>query len=485
MKDLLQLNFDFEKSKNRLMKHLKKGGFTTLFEVKSPSRDSDFRTSVEFLKSMDSAVGKIKGLYTGLAITDKSDSINSWNVANFATEGLSKSNLDNNIIYISGKNGKLGDITDTIKQCSNSGLRNIIPVTGDGFSDELKPAQGKRQPCFDSIHSLKIIQGLHDSDVIYPGSAMNPFKYSSLDIFPQYFKLVKKINFGAQFIVAQAGWDMMKLQELRWFLDLREFHIPTIARLILLTPDLVENILRGKYPGVHISRDFKNILEKENRYGFKQFASAQWRRLQLQVAGCRLIGYSGVQISGIERPEHISTAAIKIKEALKEFKDLSAWNTAYMSHISRADMAPFEHRFYLYKNLLKSTNNQKPEINPDGIASCSIFTKLHYLLCKSMFSRDNFLVPDEHRLTKKIFTGCTSCSYCRLPMTHYICPEQCPKGLANGPCGGSRIDGRCEVIDKPCIHIKRAKTAGWLNEIDILEENYIKHPDMVSKVKVQ
>ena len=483
MKDLLQLNFDFEMSKNRLMKHLKKGGFTSLFEVKTPSCDSDFEASVTFLKSMDSAVRKVKGLHTGLAILDKTDSINSWNVANFAIEGLSKSNLDNNIIYVSGKNGTPLDISNTIKQCSSSGLRNIIPVSGDGYPDQIESAHNKNQHCLDAVHSLKIIQGLHDADVIHAGAAVNPFKYSSLDIFPQYFKLVKKINFGAQFIVTQAGWDMMKLQELRWFLDLREFHIPTIARLILLTPDLVENILKGKFPGVYISRDFRQILEKENRYGFKQFASAQWRRLQLQVAGCRLMGYSGVQISGIERPEHISTAAVRIKEALHEFKDLSTWNDAYMNHISRADMAPFEHRFYLYKNLLKSAHNHNPEINPDGIVSCSIFDKLHYILCKSMFSDDHHLAPEEHLLSKKIFTGCSLCSYCRLPMTHYICPEQCPKGLANGPCGGSRVNELCEVMDKQCIHIKRTKRAVWLNEIDLLEEDYIKHPDMVSKVK--
>ena len=482
MEDLLQLNFDFDKSGNRLMGRLKKGDFITLFEADTPSCSNDFKSSVKLLQSMDSAVRKVKGLYSGLAVTDRKSSVNSWNVANFASEGLSKSNLDNNIIYISGRGADYRDVNNTVKQSANSGLRNIVPVTGDGYSDEVDNSGG-RQPCLDSVHILKLIQGLHESDVIHSGCVVNPFKYLSLDIFPQYFKLVKKLNFGAKFVVTQSGWDMMKLQELRWFLDRRELHVPAIARLILLTPDLVENILQGKLPGVHISRDFKHILEKENRYGFKQFASAQWRRLQLQVAGCRLIGYSGVQISGVERPEHIATASEKIKYALKEFKDLPRWNDAYMSHISRADMAPFEHRYYLYRNLLKSVDVHKSEINPDGIQQPGIFEKLHYFISKSMFSKDDQLTPDEHRLFKKIFAGCSSCSYCRLPKMHYICPERCPKGLSNGPCGGSRIDGCCEISEKQCIHIKRTKLAASLNEIDILEEQYIRHPGMVSKVK--
>jgi methylenetetrahydrofolate reductase (NADPH) len=483
MKDLLQLNFDFDKSGNRLMERLQKGNFITLFEVKTPSTSNDFNSSVNFLKSMDSAVRQIKKIYAGIALLDKTESIDSWNIANFASGGLSKSNIDNNIIYVSGKNGEHDDIRNTIKQCSASGLRNIVPVSGNGYTEELKNKKDK-QPCFDTTHILKIIEGMHESEVIHPGCVVNPFKYLSIDIFPQYFKLVKKINFGAKFIIAQSGWDMMKLQELRWFLDQRELHFPTIARLTLLTPTLVEEILEGKHPGIHISRDFKMILEKERKYGVQQFASAQWRRLQLQASGCRLMGYSGIQIAGIERPEHISTAAERIDQALNEFKDLPTWHNAYMDHISRADMAPFEYRFYLYNNLLKNNHNYAPEVNSDGIAHCSIWEKFHYKLCRSMFSNDNILTPEEHLLSKKLFTGCAKvCSYCRLPMTHYICPETCPKGLANGPCGGSRIDGRCELNEKQCIHIKRTKLACWLNEIDTLEEDYIKHPATVSKIK--
>ena len=482
MDDLLQLDFDFDASGNRLMTRLDKGDFITFFEVNTPPRENDFKTSVAFLKSMDVAVRKIKGLHTGLAVTDKMESVNSWNIADFASAGLAKSGLDRNIIYVSGKKGAASQLTDTIKQCSSLGLRNIVPVTGDGYTEELEKISAK-QPCFDSTQILRTIKGIHETDVIYPGCVVNPFKYTPSDIFPQYFKLVKKINFGSKFIISQVGWDMMKLQELRWFLNLRELHYPTIARVILLTPELVEDILRGKYPGVHMSRDFQIILENEKKYGSKQFASAQWRRLQLQVAGCRLLGYSGVQIAGVERPEHIATVADRIKKALKEFKDLQSWQNAYSDHIARSDMAPFEHRFYLYKNMFKASLNTPPELNPEGIPSSSVFEKLHYLLCKSMFSKDHMLAPDEHRLTKKMLVGCSSCNYCRLPMMHYICPETCPKGLANGPCGGSRIDGRCELRDKKCIHIKRTRIAAWLNEIDVLEERYIKHPDIASKLK--
>jgi len=41
---------------------------------------------------------------------------------------------------------------------------------------------------------------------------------------------------------------------------------------------------------------------------------------------------------------------------------------------------------------------------------------------------------------------CQACGACELGRTAGICPlVQCPKGLLNGPCGGTTMDGKCEV----------------------------------------
>lgn len=41
---------------------------------------------------------------------------------------------------------------------------------------------------------------------------------------------------------------------------------------------------------------------------------------------------------------------------------------------------------------------------------------------------------------------CQACGACELGKTAGICPlVQCPKGLLNGPCGGTTTDGKCEV----------------------------------------
>src|SRR5210317_1565308 len=50
----------------------------------------------------------------------------------------------------------------------------------------------------------------------------------------------------------------------------------------------------------------------------------------------------------------------------------------------------------------------------------------------------------EKWLKEKLF-GCQTCGQCILTHTKLICPMNCPKGLRNGPCGGT-LDGKCEVI---------------------------------------
>lgn len=40
---------------------------------------------------------------------------------------------------------------------------------------------------------------------------------------------------------------------------------------------------------------------------------------------------------------------------------------------------------------------------------------------------------------------CQMCGQCILHSTGMTCPMTCPKNLRNGPCGGVRLNGHCEV----------------------------------------
>ena len=49
------------------------------------------------------------------------------------------------------------------------------------------------------------------------------------------------------------------------------------------------------------------------------------------------------------------------------------------------------------------------------------------------------------RLVKGFLFDCRMCGQCVLGATGMSCPMNCPKNLRNGPCGGVRPDGGCEV----------------------------------------
>jgi hypothetical protein len=58
------------------------------------------------------------------------------------------------------------------------------------------------------------------------------------------------------------------------------------------------------------------------------------------------------------------------------------------------------------------------------------------------------------RRVKGLLFDCKMCGQCVLSSTGMACPMNCPKNLRNGPCGGVRADGHCEVkSEMRCVWI--------------------------------
>ncbi|MDN3526663.1 methylenetetrahydrofolate reductase C-terminal domain-containing protein [Halomonas sabkhae] len=75
---------------------------------------------------------------------------------------------------------------------------------------------------------------------------------------------------------------------------------------------------------------------------------------------------------------------------------------------------------------------------------------------------------------KGLLFDCQMCGHCVLSSTGMSCPMNCPKRLRNGPCGGVRDDGGCEV--KPemrCV---------WLDAWEGSER--MKHGDRIEVVQL-
>ena len=477
MDENVQLEMNFETNRNRFKARIESGTFFALFEVNTPSKQADLKTSAERLQELEFAVESIKSIPAGLAITDKYTAAESWHVADF-TASLLPAERDKHLVILSGRDAQTRDMAESMRLCHSVGLSNLLPVSGNAAPGE-NLRQTAARPFCDSVNSIHIARHIPDHD-FFVGGAVNPFKYTPAELFSQYFKLIKKINSGADFFVTQFGWDMLKIQELRWYLSTRGLHVPGLVRIMMLTPEKVESIAAGKYPGVTMSPDFQRILQNELKYSFTQFEAAQWRRIQLQAAGCRLMGYNGIQISGLERPDKIKIAAARITEALEEFQHFDDWRKAYNEHLARAEMSPYPHRFYLFNQLFSSAypaENNPPRMNDGQMPKTTRWERFYYKLSRFMFAHAGNQSAAEHYLLKRIMVGCARCNRCRLPDTHNICPNTCPKGLANGPCGGTRPGGSCELGERECIHARILRLARWRNCVDQLEDKFIPSGD--------
>ena len=58
------------------------------------------------------------------------------------------------------------------------------------------------------------------------------------------------------------------------------------------------------------------------------------------------------------------------------------------------------------------------------------------------------------KMTKGFLLDSQNCGQCVVGSTGLSCPMNCPKRLRNGPCGGVRANGKCEVDpDMDCVWV--------------------------------
>lgn len=70
------------------------------------------------------------------------------------------------------------------------------------------------------------------------------------------------------------------------------------------------------------------------------------------------------------------------------------------------------------------------------------------------------LIYKGEAFVKSVLFDCHSCGQCVLSKNGLICPMSCPKGLRNGPCGGTLGDV-CEVDEqRKCVHCRIHKRVG-------------------------
>jgi hypothetical protein len=90
---------------------------------------------------------------------------------------------------------------------------------------------------------------------------------------------------------------------------------------------------------------------------------------------------------------------------------------------------------------------------------------LHPLWLWMGYDRIEGLIRGLERQVKAALFDCQMCGHCVLSQTGMSCPMNCPKELRNGPCGGVRENGFCEV--KPqmrCVWVDAWEGSGRMRD---------------------
>jgi len=84
-----------------------------------------------------------------------------------------------------------------------------------------------------------------------------------------------------------------------------------------------------------------------------------------------------------------------------------------------------------------------------------LLIKANPLLSRIGYDRLDLPFLRVERLTKGFLLDSQSCGQCIVAYTGLSCPMNCPKKMRNGPCGGVRSDGSCEInAQMPCVWVK-------------------------------
>ncbi len=83
-----------------------------------------------------------------------------------------------------------------------------------------------------------------------------------------------------------------------------------------------------------------------------------------------------------------------------------------------------------------------------------VVMRLHPLWQAVGYSRAEKPVRVVEKAVKNLMFDCQMCGQCILSSTGMSCPMNCPKSIRNGPCGGVRLNGHCEVKpEMPCVWV--------------------------------
>jgi methylenetetrahydrofolate reductase (NADPH) len=383
------------------------------------------------------------------------------------------------IAHVTGKDGNRSSLEARLHALARLGVENILALTGDaqkeGFAGRSKPVYD-----LDSVLILWLLRALHGGLEynlgpkamrttpfdFFAGAVVNPFKVREPDLLMQFYKLQLKVAAGAQYIITQLGYNLRKLYELKQYMDREGIgHIPVLANVYVPTAKIAQMMQAGEVAGCVVTDELIKRLEQEKK-------PQRLERAALMVAAAKDLGFAGAHIGGF---------GLTHKDFMTIVERAAAIGKDWRGRMDELVFA-FPNEFYLFRRggdgLSDGTSEYQvtqAKTHPSLVQRLSAMVHRHFIRDGSFGARlfSPRLQAREHAaqnnswrhglwyrllgpatLYRKATLGCVGCGDCLQDHLNYAgCSMRwCYKELRNGPCGGSRVDGSCEIRpDLPCI----------------------------------
>ena len=391
------------------------------------------------------------------------------------------------VIHLSCKDWNRNALESRGWKLGSEGFDNVLALSGDY---PVTGHKGLAAPVFDidSVGLLSLYSDLNngipderkpdtrlDKTNFFLGCVVTNHKRREREVMPQYFKLRKKVEAGARFVINQIGWNTRKDDELLRWIRREQLPVSVLANVYLVSPTAARAFHQGKIPGVVVTDELLALVERhaaspdKGRAFFVDLAARH-------VAVARGLGFAGVYLGG-----HMPASTFgEILDLAGSFgsDDWRAFapelqypapdefyffepdpetrlssdevNAAYLDSKRRRQTelrVPIKYRFS--RRLHDAVFEPGAPLFPAGRA--------FYRAVEKSAPAQKVMHAAEQAAKVPLF-GCRDCGDCSLPEIAYVCPEsQCAKNQRNGPCGGTR-EGLCEVYDTECSG--RRRTSG-------------------------
>ena len=383
------------------------------------------------------------------------------------------------LVHLACRDKNRSQIESMLYGLAATGVRNILALSGDFPSPE--GFEGKPKPVFDMdpVNVIRLVEAMNKGlehhamgkkvilapTDLFTGVCVSPFKQLESELMAQYYKLKKKIEAGAKFIITQIGYDARKYDELLQWLRVNHLDVPVLVNVYVLPYSTAKLMNSNKIPGCVVTDKLVSELAEEAKAPDKGKAGRLLRSAKL-YAIAKGMGYAGAHIGGhgitSDMVEYIIT---KGEELSRDWEKL----------VPEFDY-PQPEGFYLFEKDPKTglntnvfprrTSKPSPPLiyRISRIAHVTLFEEKSWVFkllrplaaWADISPKARAVLEFFEHLAKTAMFHCLNCGDCALFDVAFVCPmSQCPKNQRNGACGGS-YQGWCEVYpnEKKCVWVQ-------------------------------